>query len=318
MSTFVIRRLIIAVVVLLIVTLLVFFAMRLLPGDPIYMILSAGQLNNLNEEQIQEMRHQYGLDRPLIGQYLSWLSKAVRGDLGMSISTGQPVTREMTSRVPITLNLGLIAFVISFTIGIALGSICAIRRGTWIDTVLTIFANIGVTIPVFWLGLVLIYIFALGLHWLPVQGYISPFSDFSRHIRLMIMPVFCLCVFSLAAMTRQSRSSMLEILRMDYIRTAWSKGVRERVVVMKHALKNSLIPVIALAGIQLSYIIGGSVLIETVFNIPGMGRATVSAVLTHDYPIVQGFILLIAISVLTVNMIVDVSYGWLDPRIRYG
>ena len=163
-----------------------------------------------------------------------------------------------------------------------------------------------------------IYFFALYLHWLPVQGYTSPFTDFTKHTKQIIMPVFCLCTFSVAAITRQSRSSLLEVIHMDYIRTAWAKGLREWIIVIKHALKNSLIPVVALAGVQLSHIIGGSVLVETVFNIPGMGRASVSAVMTHDYPVVQGFILLIAIFVLLVNLIVDISYGWIDPRIRYG
>jgi len=195
--------------------------------------------------------------------------------------------------------------------------ISAVRRGTWLDTIVTILANIGITVPIFWLGIILMYIFALELKWLPVFGYTSPFNDFWMSTRQLVMPVFCLAIFSLSSIIRQTRSSMLEVMRQDYIRTAWSKGLRERVVIYRHALKNGLIPVITLIGMSLSMVIGGSVLIETVFNIPGLGRALVTAVFTKDYQVVQGFSLIIAAVVLVTNLIVDISYGWFDPRIRY-
>jgi len=178
-------------------------------------------------------------------------------------------------------------------------------------------SNIGITIPTFWLGLMLVYLFSLTLHWLPVQGYTSPFVDPVQNLRQCAMPIFCLAIAPLAMITRQTRSSMLEVTRQDYIRTAWSKGLTERIIVMRHMLKNSLIPVITLLGISMSNIIGGSVVIETVFNIPGMGRMAVNAVFAHDYPVVQGTVLLIALTVLLINLIVDISYGWFDPRIRY-
>jgi peptide/nickel transport system permease protein len=317
MITFIVKRIILAIVVLVLVTLIVFLAMRVLPGDPIFMIMTSGDMDKATMEQIDDIRHQFGLDRPLFVQYGNWFSGAVRGDLGMSIIQRQPVINEIVRRVPITLNLSILALLIAVIIGIPAGVICALRRGTWIDTIVTILANLGITVPVFWLGVMLIYIFALQLRWLPVQGYTSPFVDIVTNIRQIIMPVFCLSIFAIASITRQTRSSMLEVMRQDYIRTAWSKGLRERQIVARHALKNSLIPVVTLLGMSLSHIIGGSVLIETVFNIPGMGRMAVNAVFSHDYPIVQGFILLIAIVVLTVNLIVDISYGWLDPRIRY-
>jgi peptide/nickel transport system permease protein len=317
MITFIVRRIILALIVLVIVTLIIFMTMRILPGDPIYMIMTRGDMDKVTIEQINEIRHEFGLDKPLIVQYASWFSGVFRGDLGISIIQRQPVIKEIVRRVPITLNLSILALLIAVSIGIPAGAICALRRGTWIDTIVTILANTGITIPVFWLGVMLIYIFSLRLHLLPVQGYTSPLIDLGKNLRQIIMPVFCLSIFAIASITRQTRSSMLEVMRQDYIRTAWAKGLKERLVVTRHALKNGLIPVVTLLGMSLSHIIGGSVLIETVYNIPGMGRMAVNAVFSHDYPVVQGFILLIAIAVLTVNLIVDLSYGWLDPRIRY-
>lgn len=317
MTVYIIRRIILAVIVLLVVTLIVFMAMRILPGDPIFMILTAGDMNNISQEEIDRVRHEYGLDSPLIIQYFDWLSGIVRGDLGDSIVQRQPVTVEIFRRVPITLNLSIIALIIALLIGIPAGIICALKRGKWMDTIVTIFANLGITMPSFWLGFMLIYVFALQFHWLPAQGYTPPTEDILKYLRQIIMPIFCLSIFPIASMTRQTRSSMLEVLRQDYIRTAWSKGLQERKIIFKHALKNGLIPVITLSGMSLSNIIGGSVIIETVFNVPGMGRMAVNAVFAHDYPVVQGCVFMIAVTVLLVNILVDISYGWLDPRIRY-
>jgi peptide/nickel transport system permease protein len=297
---------------------MVFLAMHILPGDPIYMILSSNEINTFTEEQLQEMRHEYGLDKPVIVQYFDWIGGILSGDFGKSILQSFSPLKLIGDALPITLNLSLLAFVISLVIGIPAGIVCAIRRGTWIDTTVTILANIGITIPIFWLGTMLIYAFSLQVHWLPVQGYTSPFDDLGKNIRQIIMPVFCLAIFPISSIARQTRSSMLEVMRQDYIRTAWSKGLKERFVIFKHALKNSLIPVVTLSGLGLSVILGGSVLIETVFNIPGMGRVMVDAVFAHDYPVVQGFIFFVAIIVLLVNLAVDISYGWLDPRIRFG
>jgi peptide/nickel transport system permease protein len=318
MTTYIIRRLIQGFFILIIITLIVFLAMRLLPGDPIYMILGEAEITNLTREEIDEIRHEYGLDRPLIVQYVDWIGGIFQGDFGISIVYDYSPLRIISKAVPITLNLGLPAFLISFLIGIPAGVVCAIRRGRSIDTFVTVLANIGITIPIFWLGTMLIYLFALKLHWLPVQGYTPPIEDLAKNIRQLIMPVFCLAIFTISATSRQTRSSMLEVMRQDYIRTAWSKGLRERWVVLKHALKNALIPVITLLGMGFSHIIGGTVLIETVFNIRGMGLTLVSAVFSRDYPVVQGYVFFIAITVLLVNLMVDISYGWLDPRIRYG
>ncbi len=318
MTTYIIRRIILAVIVLFLVTMIVFFAMRLLPGDPIYMIMTSGELSNVTEAQIQALRHEFGLDEPIIVQYFNWVSGVFRLDFGTSIMQRRSPLAMIGQGVPVTLNLSLVSFVISLIIGVPAGAICAIRRGTLIDTVVTILANIGITVPIFWLGTMLIYLFSLQLHWLPVQGYTSPFTDLVKNLRQITMPVFCLAIFPIASITRQTRSSMLEVMRQDYIRTAWSKGLQERLVVMRHALKNGLIPVVTLSGMGLSIILGGSVLIETVFNIQGVGQMLVNAVFAHDYPVVQGFILFVAVAVLFINLLVDVSYGWLDPRIRYG
>jgi peptide/nickel transport system permease protein len=193
-----------------------------------------------------------------------------------------------------------------------------VRRGKWLDKVVTPLTYVGITIPVFWLGILLIYAFGLKLNWLPISGYTSPLDDFWLSTRQLVMPVLCLAVFGLAANARQMRSSMLETIRQDYIRTAWSKGLKERTIIVRHAMKNSLIPVITLMGMGVGIIFGGSVLVETVFAIPGVGRLLVSSILGQDYVVVQGITLVIAVIVLLVNLIVDISYGWFDPRIRYG
>jgi peptide/nickel transport system permease protein len=219
--------------------------------------------------------------------------------------------------VPISAQLGILGLLISSVLGVLAGTLAAIRRTTWIDTLMTFLSNIGMTIPVFWLGVLGIYLFGLELKWLPLQGYVSPFEDFWLSLKHFIMPVICISVIPLASTARQTRSSILEVVRQDYIRTAWSKGLKERQVITGHAMKNGLIPVITLLGIQVPMIFGGNVLVETVFNIPGMGRLLVNSVLTQDYPVVQICVLLLAVMIVFANFLVDLSYSWLDPRVRY-
>jgi peptide/nickel transport system permease protein len=317
MSVYIIRRLIQAVIVFFLITLLIFLVMRLLPGDPIFMIISKAASETATEMQLDKIRHAYGLDKPIMVQYVNWLGGVFHGDFGVSILTNTDVRQSIFRRLPITLHLGVLALILSFVLGIPAGVICAVRRGTWIDTVVTSLANIGITIPVFWLAVVLMYFFALKLKWLPVFGYTSPFTDFWMNTKQIIMPVFCLAITSIAVIARQARSSMLEVMSQDYMRTAWSKGLKERAVIIKHGLKNSLIPVMVLIGLGLSGIVGGSVLIETVFNIPGMGRLAVTAMGNSDYPVIEGVVLVFAVIVLVTNLIVDLSYGWLDPRVQY-
>lgn len=316
MTGYLIRRLVHSVIVLIIVTLMVFFMMRLVPGDPI-LLLIPDESGVVSDEQIAALRHKYGIDRPVMMQYLYWISNVVRGDLGTSILHNLSVADQISARLPITVHLGLLAFVISIFIGIPLGVVSAVRRGSWLDTVLTLFANFGITVPIFWLGIMMVYVFGLYLNVLPVFGYTSPFQDLWLNTKQIIMPVICLSIFAVASGARQTRSSMLEVMQQDYIRTAWSKGLKEWVIVARHALKNGLIPVLTLKGMTLRNIIGGSVLIETVFNIPGMGRLAVDGLMARDYPIVQGVVLIIAIAVIITNLMIDLSYGWLDPRIKY-
>lgn len=317
MITYIIRRLFLMVIVILLVSLLVFFAMRLLPGDPMLMIISQSDELRVTQDQLAEIREQYGLNDTLIIQYFHWIGGVVHGDLGQSIMQRIPVANEIVRRIPITLHIGLTAYFLGFILGIPAGILCAVKRGRPIDTIVTALANIGITVPAFWMGLILIYLFGLKLQWLPIMGYTSPFTDFGTSIQQLVMPVFCLMMFPLASTARQTRSSMLEVMRQDYIRTAWSKGLTERIIIFRHALKNSLIPVITFSGIGLSMLIGGAVIVETVFNIPGMGRLAVTSIQNQDYPYVQGIVLIIATVVMLVNFLVDLTYGWLDPRIRY-
>jgi peptide/nickel transport system permease protein len=317
MTTYIIRRIIQSFIVVIIVTILVFVGMRLLPGDPIYMLYNPNAVQGWTQEQFEEIRHEAGLDRSLFIQYFDWLGDLFRGEFGQSILTKTSVTEDVIKRVPVTMHLGLLAFIIGVIIGIPLGVISAVRRATWLDTIVTTLANIGITVPIFWLGIMMIWLFGVYWNWLPVMGYTSPFEDFVLNTRQIIMPVICLAVWPVASNARQARSSMLEILRQDYIRTAWSKGLTERMVIIKHALKNSLIPIVTLAGMGIPIIVGGSVLVEQVFNIPGMGRLTIDSLFNYDYPYVQGTTLILTGVVVVSNFLVDISYGWLDPRIRY-
>ncbi len=317
MTTFIIRRLIQAVVVLVLITAIVFFAMRMLPGDPIRMLVTQNEASSFSTEEIEALRHQYGLDRPMIVQYGDWMWKLLHGDLGDSILQGTPVINELKHRIPITFHIGIVTFIFGLAIGVPLGVISAIRRGTWIDTVVTALANLGITVPIFWLGLIMMLVFSVKLDWLPLIGYTSPFEDFWKSTAQMVMPVTCLALFPIAANARQTRSAMLEVMHQDYIRTAWSKGLKERTIIIRHALKNGLIPVVTLLGAVISQILGGAVLEETVFAIPGMGRLAISSVVNQDYPYIQAIVLIIGSTTLLANLVVDVAYGWLDPRIRY-
>ena len=317
MGAYITRRVIQSLIVILLVTIFVFIGMRLLPGDPIYLIIDRNQVQNYTQEQIQALRHEAGLDKPVVTQYFNWLGGVFKGQLGQSILSKRPISIELKHRIPVTAYLGIWAFIISIVIGIPFGIISAIRRGSWLDTIVTTLANLGITVPIFWLGIMLMWLFAVHLRWLPVSGYTSPFTDFGLSTKKIIMPVFCLAIFAIAGNTRLARSSMLEVLRQDYVRTAWSKGLTERAVIFKHALKNSLIPIVTMAGMGISGIIGGSVLIEQVFNIPGMGRLAVDSLFQHDYPYVQAITLVMTAIIVASNLLVDLSYGWLDPRIKY-
>jgi peptide/nickel transport system permease protein len=317
MTAYVIRRLLIGLVIIILVTLLVFLVMRLLPGDPLFLFLAENQIENLSEEQIAQMRHQYGLDKPLATQYLDWMGNILRGDLGVSVYNQNKISKLLVQRFPVSFELSLLAWVFGHALGLLVGIISALRRGKWIDTLATGFTYIGVTIPNFWLAILLIYLMGLKLGWLPLSGWTSPSADLGMHFKQLIMPIFCLAIAGIASTARLMRSSLLEVIHQDYIRTAWSKGMSEKIVVLRHALKNSFIPIITVLGMGIAHIFGGSFIIETLFSIPGMGRLMVTSLYAHDYNVVQFSALFTAFLIVISNVIVDISYGFFDPRIRY-
>ncbi len=317
MARYILLRLFHGFVVIIIVSIFVFLMMRLLPGDPVLLYLDKAAIVNVEPETLQQLRTEFGLDKPLVVQYLNWMNGILHGDLGISLFQKLAISSIIKQSFPITAHLGILSLLISSIVAITAGIICALKRGSWLDTLVTSLTNIGVSAPIFWLGILLIYLFGVHLKWLPIYGYTSPFDDLWLSTKQVIMPVICLSVVSISFITRQTRSSVLEIIRNDYVRTALAKGLNERTIIFKHVLKNSLIPIATLIGLQVSSIISGSVLVETVFNIPGVGRMMVNALFSHDYPIVQGGALLIATFVVIINLLVDISYGWLDPRIHY-
>jgi peptide/nickel transport system permease protein len=307
------RRIIQTLFVLVIVTFFCFLLVHMIPGDPIRLMLG----DYASEEDIALVKAQLGLDKPLISQYMNWVTNTFRGDFGQSIRYRIPVVKLFRQSFPITAYLAFLSLILSIVLGIAIGILSAIRRGSILDQTLVVLATVGICIPIFWLGILGIYLFGLHLNWLPVQGWVMPTVDFWKSARYAILPVILLAIPSIAVTARQTRSSMLEVTQQDYIRTAVSKGLSERVVVLKHALKNALIPVVTLIGLQVRILLGGSVLVETVFNIPGMGRLLVDSAFNKDFFILQGGVLLLGVVVCIINLLVDISYAWLDPRIRY-
>jgi peptide/nickel transport system permease protein len=313
LANYILRRIIQTFFVLIIISILCFLLIHLTPGDPVSMMLGTNAL----QSQIDFAKHEMGLDKPLVQQYFSWVFNALHGDFGQSIRYKVPVTKLFEERFPITAYLSFLALILSIALGITTGIISAVRRGSFLDQALVVIATTGIGLPVFWLGIIGIYIFGLKLHWLPVQGWVMPSVDFWNSTRHAIMPVILLAIPSLAVTARQTRSSMLEVVRQDYIRTAWSKGLKEQIVIMRHGLKNALIPIVTLLGLQVRILLGGSVLVETVMNIPGMGRLLVDAAFNKDFFIVQGGVLALGVLVCAINLLVDLSYVWLDPRIRF-
>jgi peptide/nickel transport system permease protein len=312
LTTFIIRRVLITFLVIIIVSFLSFCLVQVMPGDPAATMLGL----DARPEQIQELRHELWLDRPFFIQYFHWAGNVLQGDFGISLMYKDPINEIFAKRIPITLYLSAWALIISTLLGIVLGIICAVRRGSFLDQLVSILANVGIAIPVFWLGILGIYFFGLKLGWLPLQGWTSPTEDFVKSTKQAIMPVIMLAIPGIAVLTRQTRSSMLEVVRQDYIRTAFAKGLKERIIIFRHALKNALIPVITLLGLQLRVLVGGSVLVESVFNIPGMGRLLVNGAFNKDFLVVQAGVLLMGTIVCLANLLVDISYGWLDPRVK--
>jgi len=286
---------------------------QMIPGDPAITMLGF----DARPEQIDALRAELWLDRPVMVQYGHWLGNILHGDLGRSLKYRQDVAEIIAERMPVSLYLCGMALIIAAVMGIAGGMICAIRRASILDQVITALANLGISVPQFWLGLLLIYGIALKLGWLPIQGWTSPFEDFWLSLRQSIMPVICLALMPLAEMVRQTRSAMLEVIHQDYIRTAWANGLKERTIVIRHALKNALIPVVTIIGLYAPMLFGGTVLVEMIFNIPGIGTVLVRSVFAQDFVVVQGCVLVIAVGVSLANLLVDLSYAYLNPRMRY-
>jgi peptide/nickel transport system permease protein len=313
LTTFIIRRLLLTILVLIIISFFSFLLLYIVPGDPAAAALGL----EATPGQVEAYRHELWLDRPFLIQYFHWVGNAARGDFGQSIAYRESISTIFKERLPITLYLALWAFILSNLLGISAGVVCAIRRGGILDQAISVMANIGIAVPIFFLGILGIYVFALKLNWLPIMGWTSPGADFVQSSRQALMPVIALAIPGIAMMARQTRSSMLEVVRQDYLRTAWAKGLRERQVIIRHALKNALIPIVTLMGLQIRILVGGSVIVEQVFNIPGIGRLLVYAAFSKDFLIIQAGVLLIGLIVCIANLAVDISYGWLDPRVRF-
>jgi len=313
MWLFILRRVASTVPVMLIVAVVIFAMLRLTPGDPAVVI--AG--DQATAEQIARIRASLGLDLPIHVQFLTWISQIIRGDLGTSIFTNMPVSTLIGQRLEPTLMLTLTTVIFSVSVAVPLGVWAAWRAGSWTDRLIMMFSVLGFSFPVFVLGYLLIYQFGLTLKWLPTQGYKSPFTDPVGFARTIVMPTITLGMIYIALVTRITRASVLEVLGEDYIRTARAKGQIERIVLFRHALKNAAVPIATIIGIGIALLIGGAVVTETVFNIPGLGRLVVDAILRRDSPIIQGLILVFSFTYIIINMLIDIAYTMLDPRIRY-
>ncbi|MFH1826712.1 MAG: ABC transporter permease [bacterium] len=321
MRKYILRRLLGLIPLLIGVSLISFFVMHLAPGDPTALFIDP----NVNPEDLARIRVNFGLDKPVIVQYFYWLGNAVRGNFGTSYTSGQPVITEIMQRLPATLLLMISSFILTLLITIPLGVISAVKKGTWFDNAVTVLSFAGMATPSFWLGLMLMLLFSVQLGWLPavgmydaVAGHQSTFARLIDLIRHMILPLTTMTLLSLAGITRYQRAAMLEVLDQDYIRTARAKGLPERIVIFKHALRNALIPIVTIMGLSLPGLFGGAFIIETIFAWPGMGRLGVMAVFQRNYPMIMGIVVFSAVLIMLGNLLADLGYALVDPRIRYG
>ncbi|MBI2887119.1 MAG: ABC transporter permease [Chloroflexi bacterium] len=316
MYLYIVRRLILAVPTFLLATMLVFGMLRIIPGDVLFTLLEES-LVGMPASEIEAVKREFGVDKPLHEQYWVFITGALRGDMGFSLRDRKPVWDKILSRLPVTLELGLIALFFSIAFAIPIGVISAIRQDTLLDYLLRGFAIGGLSIPSFWLGTLVMVLPAMWFGVIPPLVF-SPFpKDPIANLKQVLPPAFILGLLLSATVMRLTRTMMLEVLRQDYIRTAWAKGLRERAVIFRHALKNALIPVVTVLGLQVGFVLGGSVILEQIFSLPGMGRLLIEALTFRDYPVIQGINLLVASWVILINLAVDISYGFLDPRIRF-
>ncbi|GGM34420.1 ABC transporter permease [Microbacterium saperdae] len=315
MLFFILKRVAMGVGLVLLVLTLIFSALQLVPGDPAVLLLSTGDGGAPSPEAVEKLREQLGLNQPLLTQYFSFLSGVFTGDLGESFRTSQPVLEAIGARLPRTLMLVVFATVLSIVIGVAMGAIAA-RRGGWVDTLVTALSSIGVALPVFVFGAVLILLFSITLKWFPAGGYVDPSKDLLGSLASLTLPAIALAVGFAAQIARMTRSAVLEVQTQDWVRTAKSIGLAPFTVFRRHVLRNSLTPVVTVVGIGFGTLLGSTVLVERVFNYPGLSSLLVDGVTTRDYPVVQGVVIVIALLFIAINIVVDIIYGILDPRVR--
>ncbi|MEZ5779830.1 MAG: ABC transporter permease [Paracoccaceae bacterium] len=312
MLSFIGRRILIAIPTILLISVFVFFLQKLLPGDPVLAL--AGE--DRNPEILAFLREKYRLNDPLYVQYFTWIGNALQGDLGISLRTQQPVLTLIGQKLPVTIQLAIMALIVAVVIGIPAGIISAYRKGSWIDWLANIVALSGLSVPNFWLGIMLILLVSVKLGWLPASGYQPFFDDPLQSIRTMLMPAFVLGTGLAATLMRHTRSAMLGVLKSDYVRTARAKGLSERTVVVKHALRNALVPIVTVVTLLFGELLAGAVLTEQIFTIPGFGKLVVDAVFNRDYAVVQGIVLCTAIAFIAMNILADALYRVLNPRMR--
>jgi peptide/nickel transport system permease protein len=317
MRQYLARRLLLIVPTLLGVASLVFVIMRVIPGDVALLILGGDQAGQIDRAQLAAMHRQLGLDQPLVVQFGSWLWGVLRFDFGTSLWTGRPVVEELLIRLPLSLELAVLATIVSVLLAIPFGMLAAVRQDSWVDYLIRVISIGGLAIPSFWVGILIILLLVIHFGWGPPLEYTPPWVDPWANFQQMVWPVVTVGYRYAAVTTRMTRSTVLEVLRDDYIRTAWAKGLGERAIVIRHALKNAMLPVITLIGTEFAFLIGGLVVTETVFTLNGVGRFVVDAVAHRDYPVVQALVFVIAFSFVIVNLMIDLTYAWFDPRIRY-
>ena len=313
MKNYVIRRVLQLIPVLLGISILIFAVMKMIPGDVISGILGIEATPELRAQ----LAAKYGLDRPYIVQYLDWIGGVLRGDFGESIRTSAPILPEILNRLKVTAQLTIMAAIISCIIAIPLGILAAVNRNTWIDRFVRVFALLGVSVPGFALSILLVLVLSLVFHYFSPLGYVSFFEDPMQNLEIMILPALVLGVTISGSVMRMTRSSVLEVLRQDFIKTVRAKGASERVAIFKHALRNALIPIVTLIGMQIGSLLGGAVIVEQIFSLPGLGQLTLTGINQRDYPVVQGCVLVIAFIYVIVNLITDILYAYIDPRISY-
>ena len=317
MRTYLSKRLLLIIPTLFGVAAVVFVIMRVIPGDVTLLILGGDQTGRIDPQQLAAMRHELGLDQSIPVQFAQWLWGVLRLDFGKSLWTGQPVIEEVLIRLPLSLEVAILATIVSVLLAIPLGMLAAVRQDTWVDYVIRVASIGGQAIPSFWVGILVILFLVIYFGWGPPLEFTPPWVDPWANFQQLVWPVVTVGYRYAAVTTRMTRSTVLEVLREDYIRTAWAKGLRERAVVIRHALKNAMLPVITLIGTEFAFLIGGLVVTETVFTLNGVGRFVVDAVAHRDYPVVQALVFLIAFCFVVVNLLIDLAYAWLDPRIRY-